>query len=279
MKVKTTSSLMLASALMMTLTYSCKKDREVAYDDLPEATSVESSDDNSTSDEMYTHVYTVVHTEVSNVEDQSFKTNNGPEHDPCANFTYEVDSTNKLNKFVKKMTIDYGTAGCIWEGRVRKGKIIITKTGKIKVNGTVTSIALENFSIDGNKIEGLATMENKGFSAFYSFKLDVTGGKITTLDGDVSTWETHRVLDTYIGAGTIKTYMRGTSSGVNHKGVAYSVTTTEDLLTEYGCEYIKKGVLKIVTDGKPDVNIDFGDGTCDNKATIIINGVKYKKTL
>ncbi len=280
MKVKSTSSLLLASALMLTLTYSCKQDRDVAYDDLPAASDVESSDDNTTSDAAYTQVYTVVHTEVSNVEDQSFKTDGGPSPDPCANITYEVDSTDKFKKFLKKMTIDYGNSGCTWDGKVKKGKILITKTGKLATAGSITTVTLENFYIDGARVEGTATIENKGFaSGYYSIKFDVTGGKIKATTGDTATWESHRTMDMYLSPGSIKTLMRGTSSGVNHKGIAYSVTTTEDLVTEFGCAYVKKGGLKITATGKPDINIDFGDGTCDNKATITINGVKYKKSL
>jgi hypothetical protein len=280
MKIANPSTLLMASALMLTLTYSCQKDREVAYDDLPTATEVESSDDNTTSDAAYTQVYTVVHTEVSNVEDQSFKMENGPTPDPCANISYEVDSTDKSNKFLKKMTIDYGNSGCSWDEKVRKGKIIVTKTGKLAATGSVTTVTLENFYIDDVRVEGVATIENKGFSGgFYSIKFDVTGAKIKTLGGDTATWESHRTMDMYLGSGTLKTLVRGSSSGVNHKGVAYSVITTEDLTFEFGCAYAKKGGLKITATGKPDINVDFGDGACDNKATITISGVKYKKNL
>ncbi len=282
MKAYTTSTLMLAATLMLTLSYSCKKDREVPYEDLPEATAVESSDDNATSDAMYTQVYTVVHTEVSNVEDQSFKTDvaAGPSPDPSPQKITEMDSTNKLNKYVKKMTIDYGTNGSIWNGRVRKGKIIIEKQGKIGAKGTTTTVKFENFYIDNNRLEGIVTLTNNGFSTgFYSFNFDVAGAKIHSASGDSSSWETHRSMDVYLSSGSIKTLMRGSSSGVNRKGLAYTVTTTEDLLTEYGCAYVKQGGLKISSTGKPDINIDFGDGTCDNKATITVNGIKYKKTL
>ncbi|MFM7022192.1 MAG: hypothetical protein ACKOXB_04380 [Flavobacteriales bacterium] len=282
MKITTPSSLLLASALMLTLSYSCTKDREIDYEDLPEATNVESSDDNETSDEMYTHVYTVVHTEVSNVEDQAFKTgiSSGATPDACANITYEVDSTNKLNKYLKKMTIDYGTTGCTWDGRVRKGKIIITKQGKIATPGTITTVTLEDFYIDGYRVEGTATLENKGFtSGKYSMKYDVVGGKVTAPDNTSSTWATSRTFDFYLSNGSFKIIMSGTCSGINHKGVAYSVTTTKDLLAEFGCKYIKSGTLVIKSTGKPDITVDYGDGECDNKATVIVNGTKYKKTL
>ena len=79
---------------------------------------------------------------------------NALDADPCAVKTIEVDSVDKAHRFVKKLTIDYGTAGCTWDGRVRKGKIIIVKQGLLKTTGTKCYITFENFYIDDFIIYG-----------------------------------------------------------------------------------------------------------------------------
>src|SRR5258706_13456917 len=40
--------------------------------------------------------------------------------DPCATITFTVDSTDTSYKFLDTITIDYGTAGCEHNGRIRK---------------------------------------------------------------------------------------------------------------------------------------------------------------
>jgi len=269
-----TKRFVMASALMVALGYSCNKDRVVPYEELPAATAVESAQDNKTSDAMYTHVYTVVHTEVSNVEDQALKMENALDADPCAVKTIEVDSVDKAHRFVKKLTIDYGTAGCTWDGRVRKGRIIIVKQGLLKTTGTKCYISFDNFYIDGCRVEGNATYETG-----LTFKFDLTGGRLTTPDNKVLVYETHRTMDVTFVGGVFKTYTSGTASGTNHLGESYTVTTTKPVLFEYGCDYAKEGALLITCTGKPDITIDYGDGTCDDKSVITIGGTKYKNTL
>ena len=120
---------LVAFSLVVITATSCKKrEASVADEDLPEATQTESSADNSKADEMQTHVYTVVHTEVSNVEEQSFKTGSNLPADPCAIVTtsYDTITYNSLQYiYVDSLVIDYGQAGgCTWGGRTKKGKII-----------------------------------------------------------------------------------------------------------------------------------------------------------
>jgi arabinogalactan endo-1,4-beta-galactosidase len=46
-----------------------------------------------------------------------------------------------------------------------------------------------------------------------------------------------------------------------------------------GCQYIKAGKLKIERDGKKDAVVDYGDGTCDDKATVKIGNRSKDITL
>ncbi|CAM4319956.1 hypothetical protein ZORO111903_13250 [Zobellia roscoffensis] len=48
----------------------------------------------------------------------------------------------------------------------------------------------------------------------------------------------------------------------------YEVDITSDLETEFACEYIGKGTMDLSKNGL-EVSVDFGDGTCDDTATLI----------
>jgi hypothetical protein len=281
---------LVAFSLVVITATSCKKrEASVADEDLPEATQTESSADNSKADEMQTHVYTVVHTEVSNVEEQSFKTGSNLPADPCAIVTtsYDTITYNSLQYiYVDSLVIDYGQAGgCTWGGRTKKGKIILTKNLKMSTVGSEMNLEFQDFYVDGNKVEGIATLENKGYanlqltmhSTFYN-------GKITSPDlSKVSTFETDRTITITPGNNRIITNIYGTQSGVNHLGLAYSAVVTSDraLMFIDDCKYPHKGIVTITSTGSPTLEVNFagGNGECDNLAVVKINGTKYKQTL
>jgi len=281
---------LVAFSLVVITATSCKKrEASVADEDLPEATQTESSADNSKADEMQTHVYTVVHTEVSNVEEQSFKTGSNLPADPCAIVTtsYDTITYNSLQYiYVDSLVIDYGQAGgCTWGGRTKKGKIILTKNLKMSTVGSVMNLEFQDFYVDGNKVEGIATLENKGYanlqltmhSTFYN-------GKITSPDlSKVSTFETDRTITITPGNNRIITNIYGTQSGVNHLGLAYSAVVTSDraLMFIDDCKYPHKGIVTITSTGSPTLEVNFagGNGECDNLEDVKINGTKYKQTL
>ena len=56
--------------------------------------------------------------------------------------------------------------------------------------------------------------------------------------------------------------------GTNSSGKTYSFATQTPLLKSIGCQWIKSGKLSIKREGKKDALIDYGTGTCDDKATL-----------
>lgn len=291
MKVLFKTPILVALSLAVISTTSCKKrDASVADEDLPEATQTESSADNSQADEMQTHVYTVVHTEVSNVEEQSFKTGGSTiPSDECAVITTSLD-TITLNSvqhiYVDSLIIDYGQAGgCVWGGRTRTGKIIVTKNRRMSYVGCVMNVELVDLHIDGYKVEGTASLENKGYANLeLTLHATFTGGKVTSPDlSKISTFETDRTFKIAPGVNRIITNVYGTQSGVNHLGQSYSavVTAAQSLMFIDDCKYPQKGVVTITSSNHPTLEVDFAGGTghCDNLAVVKINGTKYKQTL
>jgi hypothetical protein len=66
-------------------------------------------------------------------------------------------------------------------------------------------------------------------------------------------------------------FLSGIGSVTINDTASYTKTITSPLLFNASCDYISKGVVELTKNGTT-ATIDYGDGTCDNKATVTING-------
>jgi hypothetical protein len=73
--------------------------------------------------------------------------------------------------------------------------------------------------------------------------------------------------------------MIGSLSATNSKGITYSYTTLKPLVKKVACLYISSGKLLINITSKPQLTLDYGTDTCDNKATLSANGKTKEITL
>ena len=188
----------------------------------------------------------------------------------------------------KTITIDFGD-GCIgWGGRIRKGKIIITYTDRKFVPGSIWITTFEDFYVNDIKVEGLRTCTNVSVSIEDnpSFNIMLEGGKLTWPDGTFAEREANHTR-TWIRMGSPlrdEITLIGSASGVNRRGVSYTVTIVSMLRFKRACWATRifipvEGVKLIKREGQPDVLIDYGDGTCDSLVTVTINGVSREVDL
>jgi hypothetical protein len=71
--------------------------------------------------------------------------------------TIIVDTTSNP----KTVLIDFGNNDCTGnDGRVRKGKLNITYTGRYREEGTVITITPENYTVNGHLVQGQKTITN-----------------------------------------------------------------------------------------------------------------------
>ncbi len=274
--MKNSTKTFLILALGVIIVSSCSKNNKVAYEDLPTIKTEDKVvlDTMEQADAAYTQVYTVVHTEVSNVEDQAFKTggSSGLASDPNAVVTCEIDSTDKANKYVSKVTISYPTPS-VWNGVTKSGKIIVTKNGKITTPGTMCYITFENFTINGISISGTPTLENKGFvNATYTMALKMNDG----IYGSIFHLSLDLTLGFTISNGSYALTMSGTET-LTFNGRTVKSSCTSPLMRALDCDFIKKGAKEIV-EGSDKKILDYGDGTCDAKSTFIVKGITYQYT-
>ncbi|MCX6180738.1 MAG: hypothetical protein NT150_02255 [Bacteroidetes bacterium] len=285
----------LSLAAVITIASSCQK-KAVAYDDLPTvSTDVDTTLKNSiTVNQQYQQVFTVVHTEVSNVEEQSFKTGGDYDHNPnCIRTNDKIDSTfidGKWVKYVSQMTLTFPEQfkNTKYKEHTFNGKIVVTKTGRLDMKGTVCTVTINNYhfgpylndeflEIDGKSIAGTLTLKNEGFvNGVYNMKLDLTGGYCVWMNS-VSL---HYTLAASVSNKIYKVLVTGSQS-FGYGGLSYNVTSeiTSPLLFSSDCDYIKQGSTKVTTSDWATSQItttDYGDGTCDNKSTVVIGKETYK---
>lgn len=187
--------------------------------------------------------------------------------------------------FPKTVTIDFGT-GCLGkDGKLRKGKIVSIFTGPMFIPGSTTSTTFVDYSVDSFKIEGTHTVENTSTSNNKEWTVKVIDGKITnTNSGHWKKWSSTKIYTQIEGNGT-PLYplddvfqITGDASGSNSNGNSWTALITTPLIKKFSCHWIVKGTVRITRDNNIAV-LDYGDGSCDNKAVITINGFPHDITL
>jgi len=182
--------------------------------------------------------------------------------------------------FPKTVTIDFGS-GCEVKGHLRKGKIITVYTGRLHVPGSKAVTSFDNFSIDSFKIEGKHIVQNTTSpgSNQRSFTTTVENARITNINnGNWCAWNGSRTFKQVEGNGTPFFpkddifSITGNRSGQCSNGKSKTSEIIEPLVKKFTCKWIVKGVVKISLNNTVGL-LDFGDGTCDNKATITVDGV------
>lgn len=186
-------------------------------------------------------------------------------HPSCVERT-SVDTANG-----KIVTLDFGD-GCIGKrGREFAGKIIIEY---IKTDTSFSkTLTFENFSVEGNTVEGgksiVKVKENSNGNPEATFNIDI---KITLESGVEITKKGTKVKEKIEGADTDDRgddvySISGNWESINKNGVVKTATITTNLRREWACKYIVSGVIEISRDGAT-ATLDFGDGSCDNLATL-----------
>lgn len=187
-------------------------------------------------------------------------------------------SLSAYKKFPLVMTLDYGS-GCYdsVDNKYRKGKIFIQFNGPWDTTKSSVSISFDKYYVNNINFDGVITIAKNNFS----LTTTVTEGKCKTSDWELS-WSATRSLTWLEGFLTPKDKTddvfayQGNSSGTNREGKKYTTEITSTLVKRNSCKWIEKGTVKIIPEGKAERILDYGDGTCDNKANLTINGNTFK---
>lgn len=173
------------------------------------------------------------------------------------------------------ITIDFGVSCGDSLTNIRSGKIIIHRYGRYRLEGFFRSIMLENFYINGNHIEGTRTVSNMGAGTNGNlvFMVKLENGKLTTEAGEVLERSYERNREWVAGSATPGVFddeymVTGSGTGKNFEGMSCTRTIMEALHIKNACRFIVSGVIESVIGDEEPIVLDYGDGECDNKATL-----------
>jgi hypothetical protein len=188
--------------------------------------------------------------------------------------------------FPKTVVIDFGN-GCEGHGHIRKGKIITVYTGPLHIPGNSAVTSFDGFHIDSFLVEGKHTILNSTESGGNqrSFTRKVENAKLTNVNTNFwRSWSGTHVMLQLEGNGSPLFPLddiyqfTGNKKGETSNGRTWTATIVKPLIKAFICRWISKGSIEISVNGTVGV-LDFGNGDCDNTATITINGVSREITL
>jgi hypothetical protein len=263
----------------MAILYSgCKKDEDPEPQPVQPNSEVNATKDDALADKLFSEL-TDITNEAMSGQEKSYK---GLLVDtifmgPCVTVTIDTLS------FPFTVTIDFGSVNCLCnDGKYRRGKILVTHTGPYWAVGTVATTTLDNYFVNDHQVLGTKILTNQGLNTAGNPTWTVhVDGQIIKPDGGVIVWIADRMREWAQGHSTPfiwwdDVYMiTGSHNVVASNGETLSAVITEALEIALNCYWIKSGVIELQHSALPLITFDYGPGTCDDDATVTINGVTY----
>jgi len=305
MKNMTNVSRFLSLVLLMTMTalFSCQKENSKATqaenEQFAQAVTESDAESEAIFDDVFDNIMGV-NTEVGVGGTGVFGQANHNPGEEIISGANGVDSTpacltvtiTRLSQtlFPVKVELDFGT-GCIGrDGRNRKGKIITVYTGRLVNSGSVAETTFDGYYVNDIHVEGAHRVENKSTSTNWIFSVKVTNAKLSKANGNYSEWNSTKTIAQIEGSATPFNPLddifsvSGEANGGVKRDTAYyqwGARTLADnpLIKKFICRWIVRGKIAFRRTNSDVAVLDYGNGVCDNKATITIGGVVYEISL
>lgn len=208
--------------------------------------------------------------------------------DSAACYVVTTKQLNTATRFPLQITIDFGSGCTARDGRTRKGKITVVYTGNLFILGNSATTTFDNYYIDNIMVEGTHKLTNTGTPDKKSYTTQVTNAKLSLLNDNYIKWNSLKTVTQVEGGSTPLIALddayniTGQADGsvqMNGKYFQWSTAITAPLLKRFTCPWIAKGTLSLMKGNDAVAVLDYGTGTCDNKATFLVNGVIHEITL
>ncbi len=193
-------------------------------------------------------------------------------------------------QFPYSLTIDFGESNCYDDyGIGRRGKIHVTITGLYQSAGTQIITELEDYHVIDHHLQGTRTVTNLGADPVTgNLKYSVVEENVTLTAPDgswTSFWESSRTREWTEGQGTWWWWLddvyeiTGDAEGITRTGIPYTINISDPLVVKVGCPWVVQGTLDLYPDGYPTFTLDYGNGNCDDNATVTVEGQVYNINL
>ena len=174
------------------------------------------------------------------------------------------------------VTLDWGTGGCTGsDGMTRTGKIDISLNGMMTVANNVATMKIENYVVDGKKITGTTRITSAGPNPGngwprYDFttegKIEFADKSVLSFHYDGVTLQAEGVSTPSVIADDVWRTEIHSANGVNQDGSTWTAKSTQVMIKKGDCKWYNSGIFEITPSKGDKITLDFGNGTCDNKA-------------
>ena len=282
MKVKLVTSVLSIIAITGIICLSSCKKKDMSEKD----TDTSSASDQSLASSSVNDLTNISDEAGRNYSVSSFRTAdaNGLLATSCAIITVDTLSATKT------ITVNFGATNCICnDGRNRRGSIILSFNGKYRDSLTVITVNPVNYFVNDNQVSGTKTITNKGHNAANHLVYEISANMTIVKANGAGTisWSSVRQREWIAGESTLiwsdDIYsITGSASGTSASGNSFSSIITSPLIRNMSLacrKHFIQGILEHTPNGKATRIINFGNGACDDQATVTINGNTYTITL
>ena len=183
------------------------------------------------------------------------------------------------------INIDYGTNTQTQNGRKISGKVTIVISGPKATDGTTRTTTFSNCKIDSIGIDGTSTETFNGDNTTTRKTTMATDLNFTLANGTVVNRTGTEVREWLAGLSTPlersddKIQVTGTITVKYSTGDTYTRVITDPLIILGDCANPVQGIIDYSKNNTVIAELNYGDGTCDNKATLTTNGSTVDITL
>ncbi len=173
------------------------------------------------------------------------------------------------------------SSGCVYNNKVYTGSIFITyNNNNMRLPGSEAKIEFNSVTVDGNAILGSVKIKNYGTNANGNLYGDIDVISNVTFTGNAGSingvfhYEVERFANDPNNNTDDQYVINGSGSGVDADGHAISRVVVQDLVRRAmpDCIHFVSGQMRTEIDNQPEQLLDYGNGTCDNTATLTVLG-------
>ena len=189
------------------------------------------------------------------------------------------------NSIPHTLTIRFGTTDCqCYDGRKRRGTIVVTYNGRYSDSAAVHTISFSNYYVNGNQLSGIiqTIRVDTTVAGNWYYRVVVNDSMNMSqdpLNSQFILWRGNLVRKWVTGFATgdrndDKFSVSGSAKLTRYNGHAYSFDISAPIQFATNCNYAESGVVN-VTGYNGLRRLDYGSGGCDGDANVYIDVHSY----
>lgn len=189
----------------------------------------------------------------------------------CPNVS--IDKTEET-QYPVTITLDYGEGTELKNGRTLSGVIVIVISAPRETDGASRTVTFQGYSVDSVTVNGTINETFTGDGTTSRVRTNSSNLTFTLADGttverkETRTNEWLTGLDTPLDHSDDTVQITGKVEASNSAGQSYTKEITKPLIKTGECRHPVSGEVTVIQNGTVLFVLDYGDGTCDNKAIL-----------